>query len=80
MTHRLTIRIELDDLELVVAGTEFSSLDSLEQRIAEVSDKIITSIKVKRNGTLKLDSPVDGQPGVFVVDNDCIDSYEDEDR
>ncbi len=77
--HRLIVRIELDEDELVVAGTEFLSMDQLEQRIAEITDRIITSIKCKRDGSLKIAGPVEDSDTHFVVDNECIENYEDED-
>ena len=77
--HRLVIRVELDEAELIVAGTEFKSMDRLEQMIADITDKIITSIKVKRDGTLKLSGKSATSDSHFIVDNECIDSFKDKD-
>ena len=73
--HALMLTVVLDEVELLQASTIIVSMDQLEQGISELTDRIVESIKAKREGKLKYTYEDDG---VGVVDNNSIKDYEDE--
>tara|TARA_Y100001938_G_scaffold128710_1_gene182820 strand:- start:48920 stop:49192 length:273 start_codon:yes stop_codon:yes gene_type:complete len=75
--HTLMLTVILDDVELLQAQTTIVFMDQLEQGISELTDRIVESIKAKREGKLKYTYEDDG---IGVVDNNSIRDYEDEHR